>query len=561
LAVALPHLNQSFPRSVDNDMGIADLVARLLGRRKPEPEAERPAPPAARPRPVTPRPVSPQPQVHTVRRPQSAPAQPVQVPSPAPARSAPAPAGTQPQPVSGNAERPVLRPVAPAPLAEPLPTPIPPVPVVQPTAPAEPVMLKPGHRREAIRDQRLAVTLDAAGGRRSRAPRLASAEARRLFAASLRTGNRALRTLATDDAQLERLGLPIWHDEAQLAADLGVGLSTLRHLSIHAARERAPHYVTFAIAKRSGGERLIMAPKARLKAVQRRLNRLLVERLPASDFAHGFRQARSVRSNAAPHVGKRVLVHLDLKDFFPSIHFGRVRGMLIGFGYGYPVASVLATLMTEAPRQPVVVNGTTFFPPVGPRACPQGAPTSPGVSNALVVRMDRRLGGLARRFGFSYTRYADDLTFSGDDIDAAHALRCLAARIAHSEGFAINRAKTRVMRRGARQAVTGVVVNEVLGLSRHDRRRLRAALHRLRQAGGERDAHIEGHLAYLHMLNPQQAAALRQAAYQDSHASAFPLATEGVERAIRAPSPAPSEHVKRDSSSPSPFGGEGRGEG
>jgi hypothetical protein len=388
-------------------------------------------------------------------------------------------------------------------------------------------MLKPGHHRAAVRDERLTIAIDEAGGRRSRSPRLHRDEARRLFAPTLRTGNRALRALSTDAAQLERMGLPVWRDEAQLAAALGIDLRALRYLSIHSPCERSPHYVTFAIAKRSGGERLIMAPKARLKALQRRLNALLVERLPASEFAHGFRKARSVRSNAAPHVGKRVIVHLDLKDFFPTIHFGRVRGMLIALGYGYAVASVLAALMTEAPRQPVLVNGMRFFPPVGPRACPQGAPTSPGLSNAIVVRMDRRLGGLARRFGFAYTRYADDLTFSGDDIDAAHALRCLAERIGRSEGFEINRSKTRVMRAGARQTVTGVVVNEVLGLSRLERRRLRAALHRLRQDGVVRDAHVEGHLAYLHMLNAEQAASLRRERGLEQSGFPSPLGREG----------------------------------
>jgi hypothetical protein len=404
--------------------------------------------------------------------------------------------------------------VPPSLAAKPEPVPPPAAEQARATEPAppapEPVVLKPGHRREVLRDERLAASADDAAGRRSRSPRLTRAEAGRLFAGTLRTGNRALRALATDEAQLARLGLPVWRDEAQLAAALGLEVPALRHLSIHSARERVLHYVTFAIPKRSGGERLIMAPKSRLKAVQRRLNTLLVEHLPASEFAHGFRRARSVRTNAAPHVGKQVIVHLDLKDFFPSIHFGRVRGMLVAMGYGYQVASVLATLMTEAPRQPVTVDGVRMFPPVGPRTCPQGAPTSPGLSNAIVVRMDRRLAGLARRFGFAYTRYADDLTFSGDDLQAAHALRCLATRIAQSEGFAINHAKTRVMRAGARQAVTGVVVNQVLGLSRHQRRRLRASVHRMRQQGIAHDARLEGHLAYLHMLNPAQAQRLKQ---------------------------------------------------
>ena len=109
---------------------------------------------------------------------------------------------------------------------------------------------------------------------------------------------------------------------------------------------------------------------------------------------------------------------MDLKDCFPSINYRRVRGLLISLGYAYPVATTLAVLMTEAPRQPVVASGKTFHVPLGPRVCVQGAPTSPGLCNAILMRMDRRLSGLAQRYDCSYTRYADDLTFSGDDTDA-----------------------------------------------------------------------------------------------------------------------------------------------
>lgn len=467
-------------------MGLADFVAWLFGRRKPVQRRSRPTS-AARPAVVKVPP--PRPTVVRVPAPPPPPA-PAPAPPAAPAPAAPAPA-------------PAVTPKAPTDTAPPD------LPIIR-VRPLEPPVLKPGHRRKSLRDKRLrALPPDEHSSRRSRSPRLDPRAAGRLFAGTLRTGNTALRALATDDEQLARLGLPVWRDEAELADALQVDIATLHHLSIHSARERSPHYVTFTVPKRSGGERLIMAPKSRLKAVQRRLNALLVDRLPASEYAHGFRSGRSVRSNAEPHIGKSVVLHLDLKDFFPSIHFGRVRGMLIAFGYSYPVAGTLAALMTEAPRQPVSVDGVRYFPPVGPRACPQGAPTSPGLSNAVVVRMDRRLGGLARRFGFAYTRYADDLTFSGGDIESAHALRCLVARIVQSEGFALNRAKTRVMRAGSRQAVTGVVVNAVAGLSRHERRRLRAALHRLRRDGAGPDPRLDGKLGYLHMLNPAQAARLK----------------------------------------------------
>jgi retron-type reverse transcriptase len=381
------------------------------------------------------------------------------------------------------------------------------------TPPAAAMPIKPLHRRVRTIDARLqpqSAQQDAVARRPSK-QRVPADYAARLFSPTLRTRDRQARVLSADEAQLERYGLPLWRTESDVAQALEVSLRTLRHFSMHAAQEQTPHYVTFAIPKRRGGERLIMAPKRRLKALQRRLNTLLCEKLPVSDYAHGFRKGRSVRSNAEPHVGKRVVLQLDIHEFFPSIHFGRVRGLLLALGYGFPVASVLAALMTEPPRQPVAVGDTLYFPPVGSRACPQGAPTSPQLSNALLMKMDHRLAGLARRMGFAYTRYADDLTFSGDDIAAAHALRILAARIVEDEGFHINSEKTRIARSGSRQLVTGVVVNDVLGLSRQTRRRLRAAIHRLaqRRAAGTPDptemARLEGELAYLSMLNQEQA--------------------------------------------------------
>jgi predicted DNA-binding WGR domain protein/retron-type reverse transcriptase len=375
--------------------------------------------------------------------------------------------------------------------------------------------LKPGHRRLALRDRRLLP--------KPRAPRLPFGErkkilptafAARLFSPTFLTRNRRLRDLLPDEEQLKRLNLPVWRTEEEVAAALGLTPGQLRHFSIHRERERICHYVTFSRKKRSGGERIIMAPKRRLKAIQRQLLALLVDRLPVTDHAHGFRRARSVRSGALPHVGRPVVLHLDLQDFFPTVTFARVRGFLIACGYGYPVATTLAVLMTEARRQPVALDGEVFHVPVGPRHCVQGAPTSPGLCNALVAKLDRRLAGLGRKFGLAYTRYADDLTFSGE-IDAKATGRFLhhAALVIAAEGFQTNAAKTRVMRRGQRQRVTGVTVNQVLGLSRRERRKLRAGVHQLVTGKPGRTATepagtLRGKLAYLSMLNPEQAAPL-----------------------------------------------------
>lgn len=372
--------------------------------------------------------------------------------------------------------------------------------------------LKPGHRRRALRDRRLVpkrrVPRHFTSGKRRRI--MDKAEGDRLFGRTQRTRNRQLRDLLADEEQLERYGLPLWLTESDIARALGLSLGELHFFASHRLRERVRHYVTFSLPKRSGGQRLIMAPKRRLKKIQRTLLHDLVNKLPVSEQAHGFRTDRNIKTGAELHVGKRVVVRLDLEDFFPTIHYGRVRGLLIAYGYSYPVATTLAVLMTECRRQPVSVDGQIFHVPVGARHCVQGAPTSPGIGNALLLKLDHRLDGVARASGFVYTRYADDLCFSGDALARVPALLGYVTRIVADEGFRVNRKKTQVMRQGQRQRVTGVTVNRVLGLSRQERRLLRAMAHRLSQQDDpELRQHLEGKLAYLHMLNPEQAAKLR----------------------------------------------------
>ncbi|MGC3959993.1 MAG: reverse transcriptase family protein [Verrucomicrobiota bacterium] len=377
--------------------------------------------------------------------------------------------------------------------------------------------LKEHHQRLALRDKRLLPKVKSPArqlGLIKKKNVMSVAEAERLFGATMRTRNRNLRDLLTDEAQLKRYGLPVWKTEEDVANVLGISLRELWFFAIHREKERQPHYVTFAIPKRSGGKRLIMAPKRRLKLIQRKLLELLVEKLPVSEHAHAFRRGRSIRTGAEPHVGKPLVLKFDLQDFFPSVTFARVRGLLIAYGYSFPVATTLAVLMTEAVRQPVEVDGQLFHVPVGMRHCVQGAPTSPGLCNALVLRLDHRLAGLGNKHGLNFTRYADDLTFSGAlERAGAARIRHLVQRIVSEEGFCLNAEKTRLMGQGNRQTVTGVVVNRTLGLSRQERRRMRAALHQLQRSQPPPEAglqmQIEGKLAYLAMLNPAQAENLR----------------------------------------------------
>lgn len=374
--------------------------------------------------------------------------------------------------------------------------------------------LKEHHRRLALRDKRLLPKVKSPArqlGFTKKKNVMSLMEAERLFGGTMRTRNRNLRDLLTDEAQLNRYELPVWKTEEDVAKAVGISLKELWFFAIHRERERQPHYVTFAIPKRSGGKRLIMAPKRRLKAIQRKLLELLVGKLPLSEHAHAFRRGRSIRTGAEPHVGKRFVLKLDLKDFFPSVTFARVRGLLIAYGYSFPVATTLAVVMTEAERQPVEIDGKVFHVPVGQRHCVQGAPTSPGICNALLLRLDHRLAGLAKKRGLVYTRYADDLTFSGEvDRTTAHKFRCIVNRIVLEEGFVIHPDKTRLMGQGNRQTVTGVVVNQTLGLSRQERRQLRAMAHQLSRQSSDatfsaHHAKFQGKVAYLSMLNPGQA--------------------------------------------------------
>jgi RNA-directed DNA polymerase len=373
--------------------------------------------------------------------------------------------------------------------------------------------LKPGHHRRALRDRRLLPKRKPSGlSPLKKKPIMSGQESARLFSRTHRTANRGVRDLLPDLDQLSRFHLPHWKNEEELAEGLGLSVSQLQHYSIHRFQDRVSHYITFRVPKQKGGERLIMAPKTRLKALQRKVLEQILNRLPAPTHAHGFVKGRSVKTGAQIHVGKKVVVKLDLADFFGSVTFQRVRGLFIALGYGYPVATTLAVLTTECERQRVSQQGRIFHVPVGERHCVQGAPTSPALCNQIARKMDNRLHGLAQKLGFSFTRYADDLTFSGDDSDQVKSLLRLAQKIIVDEGFQLRQDKTRILRQGGHQQVTGVTVNQTLGLSRKTRRQLRAFLHRLQKADTpdpQELAQARGKLAYLAMLNPTQAEALK----------------------------------------------------
>ncbi len=311
--------------------------------------------------------------------------------------------------------------------------------------------------------------------------------------------------------------LPPLDTPRQLADALGLSIGQLRGFCFHRDAATSLHYRRFEIAKRDGTPRAIWAPLPRLKAAQRWVLRHVVERLPVHGAAHGFLPGRSILSNAAVHTDSRVVLKLDVKDFFPTVTWRRVKGVFRRAGYREQVSILLALLCTEAPREVVPLDGKTYYVSLGERCLPQGAPTSPGLTNALCLRLDRRLTGLATKAGWRYTRYADDLTFSrpAASADAAPDFLVKAvARIVAAEGFAVKPSKTRIARGGGRQTVTGLVVNRdhPPRTSRTLRRQVRAAVHNLRAGKplpeGESVARLRGYAAYIHMTDPKLGAKL-----------------------------------------------------
>lgn len=323
-----------------------------------------------------------------------------------------------------------------------------------------------------------------------------------------------------DISKLEAAGFPVVSTPADLAAVLGISVPRLRWLAFHNEAATRVHYVQFTVPKKSGGTRTLSAPHRSLAEAQGWVFREILAKLPVEAPAHGFVTGRSIVTNASPHCRKSVVVNMDLEGFFPSIGFRRARSVFQRLGYSPAVATILALLCTECPRRTVVYDGMTYHVATGPRGLPQGTCTSPALSNQVARRLDRRLGGLAAKLGLSYTRYADDLTFSGDDTLEGR-VGYLMARVRHiagAEGFRVNEAKSRVLRQGTAQTVTGLVVNDRPGVRRPEVRRLRAILHRARTEGlaaqnreGRPDflAWLRGKIAFVAMARPETGSALR----------------------------------------------------
>jgi RNA-directed DNA polymerase len=330
-------------------------------------------------------------------------------------------------------------------------------------------------------------------------------------------------------------GLPAIESTGDLAKWLGVSptelrwLADLRGIGYKRSDDRLRHYHYQILAKRFGSVRVIEAPKPRLKDRQRQILIWILQKVPPHSAVHGFVKGRSIKTFTAPHVGRRVVLRMDVRDFFPTFGGVRIQNLFRTLGYPERVADLLGGICTnsvhlniwnEVARSLDVLELAELRRLYARPHLPQGAPTSPTLANISFYRLDCRLNALAKSAGADYTRYADDLAFSGD-VEFEKRVERFAAHVASillEEGFRVHHQKTRIMRQGVRQHLAGLVTNRGTNIPRADFDRLKAVLtncfrHGVQSQNRERRpefrAHLEGRVAFAEMINPEKGKRLR----------------------------------------------------
>ena len=318
-------------------------------------------------------------------------------------------------------------------------------------------------------------------------------------------------SMDTNESSVWRFDVPRYNTSADLARSLDLTISELEWFSDRGEWLRTKplqlrHYRPMQISKKAGA-RLLEIPKPRLREIQRKILRRILDQVPAHDAAHGFVRGRSPLTFAAPHAQSEIVIGVDLMQFFPSITGNRVHAVFAALGYPPAVAGVLTGLCTVATPADTL-RGLPYAQASQLRTAhlPQGAPTSPALANLVARTFDIRSSALAQANWLAYTRYADDLAFSGIEIADVSTLLWTIKQIAQDEGFAVHPRKTKVMRPHRRQHLTGLVINDQPSYPRDDYDRLRALLHNAANTSAQEQnragvehfrAHIYGRIAHI----------------------------------------------------------------
>lgn len=324
--------------------------------------------------------------------------------------------------------------------------------------------------------------------------------------------------LNDNESNVERLRsfqLPILHTAADLAKAMKITIGELRFLAFSRKNSKISHYKRFEIPKKTGGYRLISAPMPRLKQAQHWILESILNEVDTHPKAHGCVIGKSIKTNAEPHVNQAVVINQDFQNFFPSITYNRIKGVFLSFGYSHQLATIFALLTSEPKILDITLLGEDYYAQRGSRFLPQGAPTSPAITNILCRKLDARLDGLAQKLGFTYSRYVDDITFSGGHAQFGKITSILkySKRIVKEENFKLHPDKLRVMKRNNRQEVTGVVVNEKPNVPKKTLKKFRALLFQIEKDGiegkfwnkkGNVLAQIDGFANFIYQIDPEK---------------------------------------------------------
>lgn len=327
---------------------------------------------------------------------------------------------------------------------------------------------------------------------------------------------------AVDRFDLPRISsAPALHDWLGLPTEWASWFTDFRELERKRQPPKTKHYQRWWTARRWSIPRLIEAPKSQLRRMQRKLLHELLERVPFHPAAHGGVRGRSAVTHASLHTGRRVVAQFDLADFFPSITFKRVSGFFVALGYPKPVAREVAALTTTTTPAELLdlqqlhsggdrVVFHQLVMRLRERHLPQGAPTSPALANHLTFMLDQRLSEAAKSMGLTYSRYVDDLAFSGDVPVSLERLERIVESNVISEGFTLRHRKSRLHTSSTRQRVTGLVVNVKPQPGRREFDRFRALLHQQAKTPTLPLAELEGKAEWFSTGSPARRAKLRR---------------------------------------------------
>ncbi|NGY38979.1 RNA-directed DNA polymerase [Flavobacterium sp. XN-5] len=288
----------------------------------------------------------------------------------------------------------------------------------------------------------------------------------------------------TEIIKLNMLGLPVIQSIDDFSVVTHISKYTIYQLSHHSDK----YYKTFEIPKKSGGKRTICQPSKKLKGLQSWILVNILNKIQVSPSCKGFRKGSSTLDNALPHIGANTILNLDLKDFFPTVSSKQVYNVFKTIGYNKLIATVFTNICTYNDM------------------LPQGSPCSPMLANLTAWNLDLRIQGYVGKRGISYTRYADDLSFSGLNPTKVVKIIPMIKTIINDENFEVNHKKTRIASSARAKIVTGLIVNEdSVGIGKQKYKDLRAKIHHLilptEQKNEKLLYHVGGWLSYLNSVD------------------------------------------------------------